>query len=236
MRRLLRWAFNLATVVSAVLLVATCVFWVRSYWWLDVAVARFGGVVQVPNSEPPDSSLTLYSGTTGTLFEANSDSGDFVFARIDFRGRGPFDRQGRAGSWPIDLPGTRGIKREYDNGEGFSALGFRFCRREFVAAQWTRTPSGALIPVPGPSGSGYTIQWAVVPCWAVALLAGALPAVVVARWLRSRRRRRAGLCPNCGYDMRATPERGGAVLDRCPECGTPPSQAGRRANGAEISN
>lgn len=43
---------------------------------------------------------------------------------------------------------------------------------------------------------------------------GALPAVVA--WGRYRIRRRllrVGLCSNCGYDLRASP-------DRCPECGT----------------
>jgi hypothetical protein len=64
-------------------------------------------------------------------------------------------------------------------------------------------------------GDDYTL---VVPYYALAVALLALPLV----WLvRSRRRARAaaGLrCAECGYDLRATP-------DRCPECG-------RAANGA----
>ena len=50
--------------------------------------------------------------------------------------------------------------------------------------------------------------------WPVALVTSLVPIA----WLRWRRRRLRdlGLCPACGYDLRATP-------DRCPECGTVPT-------------
>jgi len=55
--------------------------------------------------------------------------------------------------------------------------------------------------------------------WFCALLLGLLPAVAVVRawrrfmaWTARRRAKLLGRCWNCGYDLRATPE-------RCPECG-----------------
>jgi hypothetical protein len=51
-----------------------------------------------------------------------------------------------------------------------------------------------------------------LPHWFLALLFAVLPAVRVRAMIRNRRRFGAGLCPACGYDLRATP-------GRCPECG-----------------
>lgn len=63
-----------------------------------------------------------------------------------------------------------------------------------------------------------------LPCWMLALLSGAWPAISLARLGRrqSRKRRlaRVGSCLNCGYDLRATPTACGELLSRCPECGT----------------
>jgi len=55
---------------------------------------------------------------------------------------------------------------------------------------------------------GIAIHWTIL-----AAITGARPIIAA---IRKRRRPAAGLCANCGYDLRATP-------NRCPECGQIPT-------------
>jgi hypothetical protein len=57
---------------------------------------------------------------------------------------------------------------------------------------------------------GWAIFW---PHWSTLLLTIFLPLLWLRQSWKQRRRFKRGQCPQCGYDLRATP-------DRCPECGT----------------
>jgi len=84
-----------------------------------------------------------------------------------------------------------------------------------------QTPPGWVFPTPNNAMSPWTVNAYFkvlfrVPYWLLAILLAIPPILWSAQFFRLRRRRnriRNGLCPQCGYDLRATP-------DRCPECGT----------------
>jgi hypothetical protein len=82
--------------------------------------------------------------------------------------------------------------------------------------------------ISGPATDPHTFEsalaptvWADVRLWWPAATTAALPLLRGTLWLvrrvRTRRRRTAGQCRLCGYDLRATP-------DRCSECGAVPVQ------------
>ena len=68
------------------------------------------------------------------------------------------------------------------------------------------------------------IQSILIPQWFFIVCFGFLPTRAVLRWVRKRRRERNALCVNCGYDLRATP-------DRCPECGKVPGKQAATTRG-----
>ncbi|HNO76525.1 MAG TPA: hypothetical protein PKN33_00570 [Phycisphaerae bacterium] len=53
----------------------------------------------------------------------------------------------------------------------------------------------------------------VIPLWSIAMIALAFPVYQFLPTTRRKRRREAGLCENCGYDLR------GSVSGTCSECG-----------------
>jgi hypothetical protein len=61
-------------------------------------------------------------------------------------------------------------------------------------------------------GPGETVVVA-IPYWFIIFALLVVPAIDLRGFLHFRHRRKRGLCPTCGYDLRASP-------DRCPECGT----------------
>lgn len=63
----------------------------------------------------------------------------------------------------------------------------------------------------GTGGAQYAVR-VVVPFWLLGLLLAVSPALWIYELQRRIRQRSRNLCANCGYDLRATPE-------RCPECG-----------------
>lgn len=73
------------------------------------------------------------------------------------------------------------------------------------------------------SGVGYLVYYPRWPAYLAntlidgpILAAAILLSTLLFRTLRARRRRREGLCPNCAYDLHATPPN-----TPCPECGRP---------------
>ena len=205
---------NIATVVSLVLLVTTCVLWPRSYRRADTIryeAAEHGASV---------------ASAVGR-----------VFIRWDRGGHPAIPR--RVG-WHYESDDTRiylhpKVRADWDGG---SVLGFNVVASE---GAWWKLPDGdwdgagvstSLLrgrPVPLENGlpDGYvsqSITRIVVPHWLLAALAAALPVRWLwtrRGWLRDRRRER-GLCPSCGYDLRAS-------AGRCPECGAVPEPAARPA-------
>jgi hypothetical protein len=117
--------------------------------------------------------------------------------------------------YPVDEPGTV-IFGRYEVPEIFNAnywtgstLGF-FRRTTQVPFQSTLTKTGFWVPR---SNRGWMNRNAVsVPYWSLATTMTIILLAMLQRRLRARQRHREGLCPVCGYDLRATP-------DRCPECG-----------------
>lgn len=195
---MLRRLFTLASLLSLGLCLATVFLWLRSYLVWDCVSGQFASPPRLnPDYRPMGTGPRLgfivdhESATT-----INSWDGSLEVWRNAMRGIESDDVPLRDGGWHWQ----RGVP---DRSRGPSLL----------PNMWTFAISCARATYPA-GQTGTTIQIR-LPYWSLVIATGLLPAA----WLlRARgRRRSAGRCRRCGYDLRATPE-------RCPECGHVPEK------------
>ncbi|HEY7089640.1 MAG TPA: hypothetical protein VH518_16195 [Tepidisphaeraceae bacterium] len=108
--------------------------------------------------------------------------------------------------WIISNRGRAILCRQVGKDWGNPLHGFHFLGIDF-GGEW---------------GPGSLLWNLAVPYWMIVVLMAILPTICIARWFGERHRHRSealGLCSNCGYDLRASPQ-------RCPECGKPTMQQG----------
>jgi hypothetical protein len=185
-RRLGRILLNALTALSLILFVAVVALWVRSYWVSD------------------------------DVTRESADGEGFWSWSFAHAGRGRL------------LLVRHTIA--YSSGGNRHPAGLRWDRKAGPpSADWPMIAAGAGSDVVGWQFAGFghrwrdeqklygadRCDWVTLPIWFAAAVTGAVSAPGSAAHARRRRRRwreRRGLCPTCGYDLRATP-------DRCPECG-----------------
>jgi hypothetical protein len=173
-----------STALSLLLCIAVVLVWVQSYSVSDVFTY-----------------IHRRQGASDVRVRVEFNQGVARFMLVDFAFRGP-------AAWVADAEAMT---------DGWAAEGYRgWWRRQAPRSPATRSDryllgfrheSGTFVHFLNLSERRRAVT---VPMWPAAVLFGVLPFYSL---LRHRRRRKAGLCPACGYDLRATP-------GRCPECGT----------------
>jgi hypothetical protein len=223
-RRLL----NLLTVLSVLLCVAVCVLWVRSYWraehfWLTY---RDGGgdlfrtdqgdfTIYHSRSREPNHRVAGRVGfeyAAGPLVGAHARPGSYPVVRR----WGPFSYAAVPRPKPPtdeQLEQARRAIKEWEQSKS---------RMDPHDTKTLMLQERALEAQVMLNGWWDRSLWRFVfPAWAVvAVLLSPSAARAVPLWQRrlARGRQKSGLCPRCGYDLRATP-------GRCPECGTMPAES-----------
>ena len=190
-----RGPFTLAAAFSAALCVAACALWVRSHLASDhVAHVR----LDRDSDTLRTSELHLRTGAGHALVAFSRDTS----LDISIGSRLP---PAAAAGWtwaaePVTDPAGDAADRPSLAGR----LGF------------ATTRFAGVVP------DSYSYASVSFPLWALALGLAVPPALYARSMIRRARRTRAGHCPRCGYDLRATPA-------QCPECGTVPTLKGGAA-------
>jgi hypothetical protein len=184
---MIRRMFNVACAGSLALCVPMVGLWVASYWRAD-------GIAYVWHNQ---------TGIREQVLVASSQRGS-IWIKHELKERSRMLRGPIFAQAPGFSSFSMAASDEYTIVNqplyGHDVLGFRYARQRLA------------IPA-GPSWLNRSSRHGVVvPDWFFVMLLAALPASWLVLKCREIRRKRAGLCVHCGYDLRATPV-------RCPECG-----------------
>ncbi|HYE18034.1 MAG TPA: hypothetical protein VEA69_06300 [Tepidisphaeraceae bacterium] len=215
LRRAARWALGLATLLCALACLAVCALWVRSYVRTDGVAGVAGVAREVARAAPrPDGRVAVDRAETSWMAYALRGRLGATWRRVGDTVDRPAAEWGAHDARPRPPPPAA---REFFShpARGVDPADFGEISREtwhgWGPVRWAYSdgPHGPLLPA-----TRLTTGQISVACWLLAPLLAAPP--VIRLWRRPARRRRerraAGLCPNCAYDVRATP-------GRCPECG-----------------
>lgn len=202
-----RKRFTLCSGLSLLLCVAACVLWVGSYFSGDSA-----GYVRGGSQNPPrvieSHAIESAAGVLGVIHQR------LIVPDLDAAERASFAQYAsetpipNGFTWWGRAPDRRVFLDFYPsiwNRVGFIA----YSRTEQIPAVWTAKTLTSEESYVG------------VPHWLIAILTLVLPTIwlkpLIVQRIATWRTGNVGLCPTCGYDLRAS-------KDRCPECGTPIAQ------------
>jgi hypothetical protein len=221
MRTLARGLWNLVTCLLLLACLAACAMWVRSRSVCDVV--RRTDPAGVETAFVSADGALQYSRTSSTstlaIYSYTNSGTTYTNALMSMKAPQPWQ-------W-LRSPPSQAPSSLLQPAAGDAALDLRVVT---LLARATPvyppggysgfSPYGGLGPMP-PTSTATTLSVA-SPDWFLAAVAALQPLARLAGWYARRRQsRRAGrgVCGHCGYDLRATPDGGGALLDRCPECG-----------------